>query len=59
MGSLAERLQLALDNGARLVPLPLENGRESVDVPGDSLDKLQIIFYSDPVNGAFRAMGLD
>jgi ATP-dependent Lon protease len=59
VGSLTERLQLAMDNGARRVLLPLENKRESVDVPGDVLDKLQIIFYSDPVNAAFRAMGLD
>lgn len=59
VGSLTERLQLAMDNGARRVLLPLENKREFVDVPGDVLDKLQIIFYSDPVNAAFRAMGLD
>jgi len=59
VGSLTERLQLAMDNGARRVLLPLENKRDLVDVPGDVLDKLQIIFYSDPVNAAFRAMGLD
>ena len=39
--------------------LPLENKRDLVDVPGGVLDKLQIIFYSDPVNAAFRAMGLE
>jgi len=59
VGSLTERLQLAMDNGARRVLLPLENKRALVDVPGDVLDKLQIIFYSDPVNAAFRAMGLE
>ena len=59
VGSLTERLQLAMDNGARRVLLPLENKRALVDVPGDVLDKLQIIFYSDPINAAFRAMGLE
>lgn len=56
---LTERLQLAMDNGAKRVLLPIENKRDLVDVPGDVLDKLQIIFYSDPVNAAFRAMGVD
>jgi ATP-dependent Lon protease len=59
LGSLTERLQLAMDNGARRVLLPLENKRDFLDVPGDVLDKLQIIFFSDPVNAAFRAMGLE
>ena len=59
VGSLTERLQLAMDNGARRVLLPLENKRDFLDIPGDVLDKLQIIFYSDPVNAAFRAMGVD
>ena len=28
-------------------------------IPAEVLDKLQIIFYSDPVNAAFRALGVD
>ena len=28
------------------------------DAP-DIIDKLQIVFYSDPTNAAFRAMGLE
>lgn len=57
--SLAERLQLAMDNGAKRVLLPAENKRDFADIPSDVLDKVQIIFYSDPINAAFRAMGLD
>lgn len=57
--SLAERLQLAMDNGAKRVLLPSENKRDFADIPTDVLDKVQIIFYSDPINAAFRAMGLD
>ena len=59
VGSLTERLQLAMDNGARRVLLPAENKRDFADIPSDVLDKLQIIFYSDPINAAFRALGLD
>jgi len=57
--ALAERLQLAMDNGAKRVLIPSENKRDFADVPSDVLDKLQIIFFSDPVNAAFRAMGVD
>jgi ATP-dependent Lon protease len=57
--ALAERLQLAMDNGARRVLIPAENKRDFADVPSDVLNKLQIIFFSDPLNAAFRAMGLE
>jgi ATP-dependent Lon protease len=59
VGSLTERLQLAMDNGAKRVLLPTESKRALFDAPADVLDKLQIIFFSDPVNATFRAMGLD
>jgi ATP-dependent Lon protease len=55
---LTERLQLAMDQGARNVLLPAENKRDIGDLPIDVLDKIQIIFYSDPINAAYRAMGL-
>lgn len=55
---LAERLQLAMDNGAKRVLLPAENKRDFVDIPTDLLDKVQIIFYSDPITATFRAMDL-
>jgi len=56
---LTERLQLALDNGAKRVLLPAENKRDFADVPSDVLGKLQIIFYSDPISASFRATGLE
>jgi ATP-dependent Lon protease len=59
VGSLTERLQLAMDNGARRVLLPAENKRDFADIPTEVLDKIQINFYSDPINAAFRALGVD
>ena len=49
----------ALDNGAKRVLLPSENKLDFADIPADVLDKLQIIFYSDPLNATFRAVGLE
>lgn len=59
VGSLTERLQLAMDNGAKRILLPTESKRALFDAPEEVLSKLQIIFFSDPVNATFRAMGLD
>ncbi len=59
VGLLTERLQLAMDNGARRVLLPAENKRDFADIPSDVLDKLQIVFYSDPVNAALRALEVE
>jgi ATP-dependent Lon protease len=53
---LTEHLQLAMDNGAKRVLLPAENKRDFADIPSDILDKLQISFYSDPLNAAYRAL---
>jgi len=51
--------EAAMDNVAKRVLLPFENKRDLVDVPGDVLGTLQIIFYADPVNAPFRAMGVE
>jgi ATP-dependent Lon protease len=59
VGLLTERLQLAMDNGGRRVLLPAENKRDFADIPSDVLDKLQIAFYSDPVNAALRALEVE
>jgi ATP-dependent Lon protease len=48
-----------MDNGAKRVLIPAENKRDIADVPSEVLDKLQLIFFSEPVNAAFRAMGLE
>jgi ATP-dependent Lon protease len=57
--SLADKLKTAMDAGAKKVMIPTENKRDFADLPADIIDKLQIVFYSDPTNAAFRAMGLE
>jgi ATP-dependent Lon protease len=59
VSNLAERLELARDAGAKKLLAPSENKRDLADVPDEILNKLQPIFYTDPINAAIRAMGLD
>ncbi|MBN2566263.1 MAG: ATP-dependent Lon protease, partial [Candidatus Eisenbacteria bacterium] len=59
VGNLTERLQLALEAGAKHALVPSENKRDLADVPDELLNKLQVSFYTDPTNAAIRAMGLE
>ncbi|MBI4641614.1 MAG: hypothetical protein HY731_13020 [Candidatus Tectomicrobia bacterium] len=59
VASLTERMQLALDSGAKKVLIPSENKRDLADVPDEILNKIQPVFYTDPINAAIRAMGLE
>jgi len=57
--NLTERLQLALEAGAKRVLIPSENKRDLGDVPDEVLNRIQPVFYMDPINAAIRAMGLE
>jgi len=59
VSSLPERLELALEAGAKKILIPSENKRDLADVPDGVLNKLQPIFYTNPINAAIRAMGLE
>ncbi len=56
--SLAEILQTVMDNGAKRVLIPLENRRQFLDVSPDILEKVDSIFYSDPLTAALKGLGL-
>lgn len=58
VSNLPERLQLALESGAKQVLIPSENKRDVADVPDEVLNKLETIFYTDPTNAVLRALGL-
>lgn len=59
VANLTERLQLALESGAKQVLVPSENKRDLADVPDEVLNKLQVIFYTEPTNAAIRAFGAE
>lgn len=56
--SLAEPLQIAMDNGARRALVPLENKRHFLEVSGDIIERVDPIFFSDPITAAIKALGM-
>jgi predicted ATP-dependent Lon-type protease len=56
--SLAEPLQVAMDNGARRALVPLENKRNFLEVSGDIVERVDPIFFSDPMMAAMKALGM-
>jgi len=56
--SLVEPLQVAMDNGAHRVLIPIENKRSFLDVSADVLENVDPVFYGDLRTAAFKALGL-
>jgi hypothetical protein len=44
---IVEPCQLAMENGARRVMVPIENRRQFLEVSGDVAERLDPIFYGD------------
>ena len=55
--TLAEPLQVSMDNGARRALVPIENKRNFLEVAGDIMERVDPIFFSDPLTAAMKAMG--
>jgi len=56
--SLVEPLQVAMDNGAKRALIPLENKRNFLEVSGDIIERVDPIFYSDPMTAAMKSLGM-
>lgn len=56
--SLAEPLQVGMDNGARRALVPLENKRNFLEVSGDIVERVDPVFFSDPMTAAMKGLGL-
>ncbi|MBC7250398.1 MAG: protease Lon-related BREX system protein BrxL [Anaerolineae bacterium] len=56
--SLVEPLQVIMDNGAKRVLIPLSNRRHFMEVPPDVLERVDPIFYSEPLAAALKALGI-
>ncbi|WP_197446406.1 hypothetical protein [Tautonia plasticadhaerens] len=54
MHSLAEPLQMAMDNGARRALVPLENKRNFLEI----IERVDPVFFSDPLMAALKALGM-
>jgi ATP-dependent Lon protease len=58
VGSLPERMQLAVEAGAKRILIPSENKRDVADVPDAILTAIQWQFYDSPTKAAIMALGL-
>ncbi|OHB71757.1 MAG: hypothetical protein A2W17_10370 [Planctomycetes bacterium RBG_16_41_13] len=54
--SLNEPLQVGMDNGARRACIPIENKRHFFDVPADVVERVDPIFYGEPMVAAQKVM---
>jgi hypothetical protein len=59
VSSLVDKLQLAVDSGAKTVLLPAKNEEDLAKIPDELLDQLQLVFYTDPLDGASKAIELE
>jgi ATP-dependent Lon protease len=57
--NLAECLQVAFDSGAKRLLLPMASVRDIATIPGELFAKFQTSFYADPVDAAFKALGVE
>jgi len=57
--SLAEPFQIGMDNGARRALIPIENNRHFMDVSAYIMERVDPIFYSDPMTVAVKALGIN
>jgi len=57
--SLSEPLQIAKDNGARRALIPIENKRHFLEVSGEIVERVDPIFYGDPLTAAMKSLGLN
>jgi ATP-dependent Lon protease len=57
VSSLSEILQLGMDNGSRRALIPTSNKRHFFDISGDVIEKVDPVFYSDPMTAALKALG--
>ena len=59
VNALPERMQLAVEAGAKRILIPSENKRDLADVPDAILTATQWQFYDSPTKAGIMAMGLN
>ncbi len=57
--SLVEPLQVAMDNGAKRALIPIENKRSFLEVSADIVERVDPIFYGEPLAAALKALGAE
>ncbi|MBW2366702.1 MAG: ATP-dependent Lon protease, partial [Deltaproteobacteria bacterium] len=57
--NLAEILQVSFDSGAKKILIPMSSVGDIPSIPGELFAKFQTSFYSDPVDAAYKALGVE
>lgn len=57
--NLADTLQVCCDAGAKKILLPITSAGDLWTVPPELIAKFQIIFYKDPQDAVFQALGVN
>jgi ATP-dependent Lon protease len=57
--SLSEALQIAMENGARRALIPIENKRHFLEVSADIMERVDPIFFGEPLTAAMKALGMN
>ena len=55
----ANIVQVCVDAGARKILIPASSVADLYTVPADLLIKIQPIFYSDPIDSVYKALGVN
>jgi ATP-dependent Lon protease len=58
VNGLPERMQLAVEAGAKRILIPSENKRDIAEIPDSILTKIQWHFYDSPTRAVIMAMGM-
>jgi len=58
VSSLAEPLQMAMENGARKALVPIENKRHFLEVSPEIMERVDPVFYGDAMMAASKSLGL-
>lgn len=53
---LGDKLRVAMDSWAKRIMIPTVNRKDFATLPDEVVDKMQIEFYSDPGQAAFKAL---
>lgn len=56
--SLVEPLRVGMDNSARRALIPIENKRHFLEVSAEIVERVDPIFFGDPLTAAMKALGL-
>ena len=56
--SIAEPMHVDIDKGARKPLIPLENKLNFLEVSGDIVERVDPVFFSDPMMAAMKALGM-